>query len=531
MERKEITLTANVKTSLNPATAWLLLIVFLLTLFSIPGIQLIGGISSPSVLQPMGFGPDPAMLLHHPFRFNRALLERAKTIEESLDHDSILTRLLLPHYQWIMTSAFNVGNEKAYCGQKGWIHYRPEFEYLTGAGFLEKNPKPLRAILDFHRELSGIPLIVLPLPSKMGVDPGTFADSLRGVAAPLQNPSYHAFCETLIANGIQVFDVTPILFGADSHTNQYLMTDTHWRPEAMESVAHVLAIYIQKHVNLPIHPPPGFLRSISEAENSGDLAVLLQLPPWQKLFARERVQITKVLRSDGTPWQSDPSADILLLGDSYANVYSQAGLGWGESAGFSEQLSYYLARPIDRLAINSGGADATRRQLSDDLQRGIDHLKGKRVVIYEFADRELSSGFWKAYPLDRQRDNTKQFSSYSESLGGFQVKGRIVSMSPMPDPGKTPYRDCIVSIRLRVTQPQEFFQTPSKKADVLIYAWAMQDGILTKAAGYRIGHMVEVKIRAWQEVAALYESYQRTELDDEDAIDLPVFWGEGIEAP
>ena len=86
---------------------------------------------------------------------------------------------------------------------------------------------------------------------------------------------------------------------------------------------------------------------------------------------------------------------MLVLGDSFSNIYSLESMGWGTSAGFVEQLSYALRRPIDRLVQNDQGAFATRAMLQRDPRR----LDGKRVVVYQFAARELAFGDWKVLDL------------------------------------------------------------------------------------------------------------------------------------
>jgi len=58
-------------------------------------------------------------------------------------------------------------------------------------------------------------------------------------------------------------------------------------------------------------------------------------------------------------------------------------------------LSYTLRRPVDRLVQNDEGAFATRVM----LQRDSGRLDGKRVVVYQFAARELAFGDWKVIPL------------------------------------------------------------------------------------------------------------------------------------
>ena len=82
---------------------------------------------------------------------------------------------------------------------------------------------------------------------------------------------------------------------------------------------------------------------------------------------------------------------MLVLGDSFSNIYALESMGWGTSAGFAEQLSYVLRRPVDRLLQNDQGAFATREMLRHDPSR----LEGKKVVVYQFAARELMFGDWK----------------------------------------------------------------------------------------------------------------------------------------
>ena len=53
------------------------------------------------------------------------------------------------------------------------------------------------------------------------------------------------------------------------------------------------------------------------------------------------------------------------------------------------------------LSQNDSGAFATRQLLWNALAGGEDRLAGKRVVVWEFASRELAVGDWK--PLDWTR--------------------------------------------------------------------------------------------------------------------------------
>ena len=145
---------------------------------------------------------------------------------------------------------------------------------------------------------------------------------------------------------------------------------------------------------LPVAADPGYQIDRPEVRNTGDAARMLDLPDDSPLFPPEAVWLRRVLQPDGSPWRPSRDADVLVLGDSFSNIYSLESMGWGTSAGFAEQLSYALRRPVDRLVQNDEGAFATRAM----LQRQPDRLDGKRVVVYQFAARELAFGDWKVIP-------------------------------------------------------------------------------------------------------------------------------------
>jgi alginate O-acetyltransferase complex protein AlgJ len=131
----------------------------------------------------------------------------------------------------------------------------------------------------------------------------------------------------------------------------------------------------------------------------GDTMAMLDLPSGQRLFPRETAALRYVMGPDGDSWRPSRDADVLVLGDSFANIYSLPSMGWGESAGLVEQLSYALQRPIDRIVQNDQGAHATRAMLAREMTGGVDRLAAKRVVIWQFAARELAAGDWRLIAL------------------------------------------------------------------------------------------------------------------------------------
>lgn len=345
---------------------------------------------------------------------NRAVLEGLSAFETALEDQSAVGRALRPPTQLALSRWLGAGNERVYVGREGWLFYRPDVEYVTGRGFLDQRemdrrvaaaseyeslpqPDPRPALLQFKRELEarGITLVVMPTPVKPSIhlsQLGGDADA-DGVA---HNPSYATFVDEMKRAGVLIFDPSSEIAGL-----QYLVTDTHWRPETMQRVAESLAAFLQQHATLPPMPALGYTVAAREARQIGDTAAMLDLPPDQTVYSPERVTLRFVMDAAGDPWQPSRDADMLVLGDSFTNMYSLATMGWGEAAGLVEQLSYTLQRPIDRIVQNDQAAHATRELLRRQIEGGRDRLAGKRVVIWQFAARELARGDWRVIALGR----------------------------------------------------------------------------------------------------------------------------------
>jgi alginate O-acetyltransferase complex protein AlgJ len=352
---------------------------------------------------------------------NRAVLARLTAFESGLDDQSEVGRLLRPPTQRVLSGALGVGNERVYVGREGWLFYRPDIEYVTGEGFLDARqmrrriasageldtipqPDPRPAIRQFHRDLQarGIVLVLVPTPVKPTIHPGMLSQSYGStIDEPLQNMSYDLLIDDVARDGVVVFDPALDLVRAhrESGRAQYLATDTHWRPDAVERVAASLANFIRARVSLTTVPSAGYRVEPRQAQQVGDTAVMLDLPPRWTQFRPERVDLRFVVDADGDPWRSSRQADVLVLGDSFSNIYALPSMGWGEAAGFVEHLSFALQRPVDRITQNDDGAYATRELLARELSGSADRLAGKRIVVWQFATRELATGDWRVQPL------------------------------------------------------------------------------------------------------------------------------------
>lgn len=528
-------------TAIGRRTALALVLFFLLAMTTVPLVQfaLDRRAQQPGVL---ALGPalgeawtalrdeSRGSLWDRVFTANAALLKQMQDYETALEDDSFVAQAAIPRTQAVTARWLGLGNEQAYIGRDGWLFYRPGVDYLTGRGFLDTSrADPRTAILDFQRQLAarGVTLVLMPTPVKAVIQPDRLSSAYSPEDSPLKNPSYDAFISGLRGAGVRVFDPTQTLIDwrRGRGSDPFLKTDTHWTPDAMQAVAAELAAHLRSELGVT-DGGTAFRTENVAVSNHGDIAVMLKLPADQTLYPKEEAALRIVLTPGGELWRPSPAADVLLLGDSFSNIYSLGAMNWGESAGFAEQLSFELRRPVDTLLRNDAGAYASREMLARELARGNDRLAGKEVVVWQFAARELAVGDWKLVPLTLGEARPRTF--YAPEAGAAapaRVTGLIEAASPIPRPGSVPYKDHIYALHLSELQGEG---VPAG-AQAVVYMRSMTDGALTPAARYRAGDRVSLELVAWDDVAARYERFNRSELDDEDLQLEPPCWGQTIQ--
>lgn len=538
------------QTTISRAATWLMLGGFLLIIYAVPlhqhGMEWQAARAEgqtyrpPSIewAQQLAGALDPirqqGLRLSALLEANRIILQAIQDEEDRIDDESKLGKAIRPFMQDIFIRYLGVGNEQAYVGSDGWLFYRPGLDYLTGPGFLDPRqlsrraasgsewqeppqPDPRVAIIDFHRQLAerDIHLILVPTPIKPSIHPEQFSRRFADQATALQNPSYRAFLDDLSQAGVDVLDPSEILMQQRLQTDSatYLATDTHWRPEAMEAVAKQLAEQLSSHLTTDTDL---LARSAEELAGVGDIAFMLTLPETSQARQPETASIHPILTADQQFWRATEAAEVLILGDSFSNIFSLEPMGWGASAGFVEQVAYFLQAPVDRLVRNDSGAFATRDMLRRELARGRDRLAGKKVVVWQFAARELALGDWRVLPIDLKSPPPSPFLTL-DTGEDLIVTGTVQQVSTAPRPGTVPYRDHVISLHL-VDLPDE--------TQALVYMQSMVDNHWTRAASVRPGEEITLTLRSWADVADQYDALNRSELDDfELQLEEPV-WGE-----
>jgi alginate O-acetyltransferase complex protein AlgJ len=529
------------RTAYTPGARPLLIALFLITITAVPALQLAaelraarpsGGLATFDIYKVL-----PAWAKIRTVQ-NAAglwrLLPRAadlKAAEKSIESESVVSAWLLPRVQSLLTEKLGAGNEQVYLGRDAWLFYRPDVDYITGPPFLDASqlrhrdrvqPDPVKGIVDFRNQLAarGIELIIVPLPVKPGIDASRLSARAEE-SAPLHNASFAEFKARLEKAGVRVFDPVPSMMEGKTGAPRYIQTDTHWRPETMELVAENLAAVIPPSTSTPRAPFQVAQKEINGP--LGDMAKMLKLPPSQNLYRPEKVTIHEVL-SGNALWHPSKDADILLLGDSFSNIFSLEPAGWGESAGFAEHLSRALGgRPLDCILRNGEAAYVTRKILSRDLARGRDRLAGKKLVVWEFVERELAIGDWKLLEMKLGELPPARFF-VPKTNEEVVVSGTVEAVSMVPRAGTVPYKDHILALHLTDLTAEGRRQEAGLES--LVYLWSMRDNILTPAAHLRPGDHVTLRLRPWADVAEQYEKMNRSEVDDPAVQLQEPCWGE-----
>ena len=524
-------------TQLEPGTAIFLTLAFLAAICAVPLIQFAHEVRTASSIRSLPtFAAFGSLIPRHPVVHSVRELwnalpkaEDTKLVQKTLEQESVVAQWLLPRVDSILTGILRAGNEQVYPGRNNWLFYRADVDYVIGPPFLDPfwikrrtlsagvHPDAVRAIVDFRNQLAGrgIELIVMPTPVKPTIDGEMLAPDAGALF--YENESFGQFKARLGAEHVRVFDPKPWLIENGHASRSYLQADTHWRPEAMETVADYLA-----HLIEACRSESSFEVVDKKIKAIGDIARMLKVPGKQLARYAEEITVHQVTAGN-TAWRPNRNADVLLLGDSFSNIFSMEALGWGESAGFAEHLSRVLRRPIDCILRNSDGAFATREILSRELSRGRDRLAGKKIVVWEFATRELAFGNWK--PLDMTVRPAPPARFFVPQPGQkINVTGTVESTSTIPFPGSAPYSDHIMAVHL----VDVMGTGPSNRESVecLVYLWSMRDNVWTAAARLRPGDHVSIQLQPWTDVSSQLEKINRSEIEDPSVQLEEPCWGE-----
>jgi len=497
-----------------------------LVLTLVPGLAHL--VRSPGPLVEKGAAIPMALVAKptRPFEASRDTLQAIDGFEGELRNGSPLAAWVRPRVQGVFYDAAGVGNVQVVVGQDApdtersgpVLYFRPSVRHAMGEPFLdperhdrvrrggpawesppEPDPRPAVRQLADDLAMHGVELMVVPVPVKATVD-----HEPLGLAVPVDNPSWAPFREHLQRLGVDGPDALSVL--QELEAPRFLETDTHWRPEAMDAVAASVARSLRERGVEGGRP----LRRGEPVEHSaaGDLVDLLGMAEGK--VAPDTVSVAPLQRR---PDRAD--ASVLVLGDSFAGIYEDPTLGFGDDGGFPDALAAHLGAPVDALVVNAGGAWQARQALADQVER-LEHVD---VVVWLFTARELSVGDWREVRLPVGAVEVDPRFVALDPGETRTLTGRIAAIAPAADPQGSPYPDQLVAVSVTVDG-----RAPgSPGSEAWGYAWGLRERQPQPAASARVGQSVTLQASSFADAPPQALPAGRSEAPGRPAA-VPLLW-------
>jgi hypothetical protein len=336
--------------------------------------------------------------------------EHLRQFESDLEEYSFFEENIRPVYQLVRYFVRRGLGHKVLLGREGWYFYHPGVKYFTqpyyqdAAALMPEGGDPLEVICDFAKQMRerGIQVVVVPIPGKASIYP----DKLSALVDPGQPVHAHTrrFTKELRDAGVEVIDIHDVFWSHRAEADRlnrplYMRTDTHWTGHGVILAAEAIAGRIKKELwYREMEPPPRdrYERIKVTVERRGDIPKMTKIPMQERLFSPELVDAYQVMEKKSRElYQDDPQSPVLLLGDSFSRVFQTDA---PKSAGVIANLAYELQMPITTI-INDGGASTLVRQ---QLARNTKILRGKRLIIWEFVERDIRFGMRGWQPISYQ---------------------------------------------------------------------------------------------------------------------------------
>jgi hypothetical protein len=321
--------------------------------------------------------------------------ENFRAYERSIENANWASQLTRPWVQFAQFAGFRDGGEKVVIGSDGWFFYKPGLIYMVARPERHQDPEkgtdPAAAVFHFRDQLAarGIQLLVVPVPNKESIYPDRLSP---GTAAEpgLLAPRTREFMDKLRAGDVEVVDLFAEFTRArnepERETNEplYLAQDTHWSPAGVEVAAEAVARRLLNK-GWARKGDARYAERNAPTERLGDIVRMLQSPPIEARTPAELTRCVQVVEEDGAPYRDRAEAEILVIGDSFMRIYQSDAPG---SAGFVAHRAKELRQPLMTLVNDGGGSTLVRRE----LRASPAFLKNKKVVIWEFVERDIGLG-------------------------------------------------------------------------------------------------------------------------------------------
>jgi hypothetical protein len=272
----------------------------------------------------------------------------------------------------------------AFTSPDGYIFALEDMRVAYGRSFVdprERRPADaLKSISAFAGALRtrNIHLIVVPIPAKTSIHPEQADPQSPAPDSPLVNKGHHAWLDQLRGEGVEVCDLTDMLWANRGTGPLFYLPDTHWTQHAMHLAARSLAPRLDQLVDARTERQAFSLRPLAYVM-SGDLAFHA---PESVQPIHERLMC---LYGERGPLHFGDSAPVLVLGDSYAEQFET------EGGGFAQLLAYETRLPVQSAAVRGIRAS---QMLGPSVAQNPRLLENKQVVVLVFSIRKLQVNDW-----------------------------------------------------------------------------------------------------------------------------------------
>lgn len=330
-----------------------------------------------------------------------------RAFEKKVEDENALVLAMRPKYQLAVWSLFKDPGEKVVLGDKNqdgsrWLFYRQDVEFLVQPSPFDiraaKLDNPVEAITKFRDQLKakGVELLVVVVPGK----PSIYPERLTGKAGEFHPGHGKKVLDTLATLGFNTVDLYTPLWSAKAEDGKlgalYLNDDTHWTPRGAELAAEVIAKKVQQMGETGLDLGSAnmdYVTADSLADRMGDIGEMSGLNK-HNVFKIQQVTghvvsqqtVSDVYDTTRVPFKDDfRKAKILILGDSFSRIYqTDAPVNAGWIAHFAKNMN----RPVASIVSDGGASTLVREKLA--RKAGV--LKGKKLLIWEFVERDLRFG-------------------------------------------------------------------------------------------------------------------------------------------
>lgn len=457
------------------------------------------------------------------------LQDHLRSFETKLE-DADYTTAIRRWMQTELAALLNEGNNKAVIGDDGVLYYQAAITSLVGYGPLQpepdsvmKNPDraawtpPLPVIVNFAEQLRqrGIDLLLVPVPVKPMIYPEGIGKTEQG---PVRHKDQLALYKKLRQSGIDVLDLSDLFWLMKDQQQVFLKQDTHWTQAAVQAAAKKVAGRIKtKDWFAGVQGELNFTNSEINRQHQGDLVGMLELLDVQQFFKNEQQTLQIIIdTATGKPVANDSRSPIVLLGDSFVNIYDFPGIGFNDpkwksadkndsepliGAGFAQHLAAQLQTRLDLYVSNGGGATQVRKDFAD---RPDNEVRSKKIVVWVLASRDLllSEGpasiagvHWRDVEFNQAISKLPN-TPITELSKAITIEATLTERTALQDPKSTPYKEAIYSALFAI-DGKTAKQLKIEGEELPAYLWGFRNRQVLDSGKLEVGAKYRLSLVPW----------------------------------